>query len=238
VIDLNFRVEYKASISHGYFIHSLFKKEPNEKDFKIAIVPGDMYWYEFDSAEIELAEQQAEAQAGGHSEKAVNKRVVGNLGEYTFEAFLEDFAHPDRWEYLNENARDYRQPEYEPFDFRVNKNQVDVKSTTNLLKMRPTAMVMANAEQNYHTLSEDDAAKIYVFILVDRGVWSIKDSNKGKPDREAALILGWATYEDLHREAFVDVGQLSRKKSGTYLPFNNIYDLLLKLGCTEPYPDL
>lgn len=196
-----------------------------------------MYWYEFDSSEIEIAEQQAEAQAGDRSEKAVNKRVVGNLGEYTFEAFLEDFAHRERWEYLNENARDAGQSEYEPYDFSVNGYQVDVKSTTNLLKMRPTAMVMASTEQNYHTLSEDDAAKIYVFVLIDRGVWPVKDSGKSNPDREAALILGWATYEDLNREAFVDVGQNSRGKSGTYLPFNNIYDLLLKLGCMEPYPD-
>lgn len=196
-----------------------------------------MYWYKFDSAETELAERQAEAQAGGHSKKAVSKRVVGNLGEYTFEAFLEDFAHRDRWEYLNENARDAGQSEYEPFDFNVNGYEVDVKSTTNLLKMNPSAMIMANSEQNFHTLSKDDAAKIYVFVLVDRGVWPVKDSDKKKPDHEAALILGWATYEDLNREAYVEVSQKSRGKSGTYLPFNNIYDLLLKLGCTEPYPD-
>lgn len=200
-----------------------------------------MYWYKFDSAEVELAERQALSQVDGASEDADasrNAKVVGNLGEYAFEAFLGDFAHPDRWEYVNEYARSEGEAEYEPYDFKINGRGVDVKSTTNLLKLHPTAMIMTSSDQPFHTISEDDKCDIYIFVLVDRGIWPLSNTENPSPETEAALIVGWATYDDLNREAFVDVARHSRGTDGVYLPFNDVYEILLRLGCTEPWPDM
>jgi hypothetical protein len=199
-----------------------------------------MYWYEFEPEEIQLAEQQAYSQVsdeGAETEQVLNQKIVGNLGEYAVEAFLEDFAHPDRWEYLNEQARANSETEYQEYDFEVNGNRVDVKTTTNLLKLNPTAMFMSNSDQSYHDIDpgNDSYRDIYIFVLLDRNVWPVFESKPEGPNREVAFIIGWATSNDLQREMFVDAGQKSRPQKGVYLPFNDIYNFLLRLGCTAPH---
>jgi hypothetical protein len=135
-----------------------------------------MYWYPFSEEEEEKAWKQAEAQSEADETDGARK-CVGNLGEIVVQQFLSEYG--EQWSYLNQEALDNQEPEYEDFDFRVGRSgtKVDIKTTSDIRKFDPVAMYYEETQEADrghpgYRVKEDypkvdvSEADIFVFVLI------------------------------------------------------------------------
>jgi len=212
-----------------------------------------MYWYPFAEQEEERASAQADAQAertGADNDDA--RKFVGNLGEIAVEQFFEQFIDGHSWTYLNEEALDNAEPEYNDADFSLTGMDLDVKSTTDVRKFDPVQMIAAGGKRRsasgYPQVEVENESDVYVFVLIssvpdptpnwdgvefdgskDNAVsdWKQKQKEERSGDHVAA-ILGWMFAEEASGELAGNMNMSLGKF--TRISLRDMYELVFRSG--------
>jgi hypothetical protein len=129
-----------------------------------------MYQYTPDEIDRNRAHHQARKQGADD----IDKKRIGNLGEFAFEQFCREFLPAEMWEWQNEDAMRRCNPEsYEGHDFEVFEYEVDVKTSRDVSAFLPESLV----EQD----SEDD-----IIVMV----WH-------RDNEDSLILMGWEHVDTL-----------------------------------------
>lgn len=129
-----------------------------------------MYQYTPDKVDYKRANRQAKEQGADR----IDKKRIGNLGEFAFEQFCREYLPAEMWEWENEDAMRRCNPEsFEGHDFEVFDYKVDVKTSRDVSTFLPETLVEKD--------SEDD-----IIVMV----W-----HRDKED--CLILLGWARVDTL-----------------------------------------
>jgi hypothetical protein len=211
-----------------------------------------MYWYSISDELEEKAWAQADAQAENQGSNGWDgaAKFVGNLGELVIREFFSDTAPEEAWEYLNADAIDNAEPEYNDCDFKIHTGlKIDVKSTVDIRKFSPAYAYVGSedevplgpSEKGFPTVDSDSESDVFIFVLLhtpekpppypDR----VEESTMGWAEKKEhtgnylALVLGWMFTDAFKGEAVSN--HLWQTPSGfTRFYVRELHELLLRTG--------
>lgn len=129
-----------------------------------------MYQYTPDGIDRSRAHHQARKQGADD----VDRKRIGNLGEFAFEQFCREYLPAEMWEWRNEDAMRRCNPEsYDAHDFDVFGYGVDVKTSRDVSAFLPEKLV--------ETDSDDD-----IVVMV----WH-------RDNEDSLILLGWERVDAL-----------------------------------------
>lgn len=130
-----------------------------------------MYRYTPDAVDRQRAHHQAVKQGADD----VDVKRIGNLGELAFEQFCREYLPVELWEWKNEAAMRYCNPEsFSAYDFEVFGYEVDVKTSRDVSAFLPEGI-----------LDSDPDDEIVVMV------WH-------RDNEDSLMLLGWERLETLH----------------------------------------
>ncbi len=129
--------------------------------------------YEFKPDEVDKKRANHQAVKQGATDVSVKR--IGNLGELAFEQFCREYLPVEMWEWKNEDAMRYCNPEsFSKYDFEVFGYEVDVKTSRDVSAFTPKSIV------------ENDPDDDIVVMVWHRDV------------EDSLILLGWERLSTLH----------------------------------------
>jgi hypothetical protein len=208
-----------------------------------------MYWYPLSREEEDRAWDQAKAQAHKYrnSDAADPAKFVGNAGEIAVNEFFKTFAPENTFEYMNSEAIENAEPEFNNCDFTLQRLKIDVKTTVDIRKFSPIhsyesddeGIPLGPAEEGFPSVNPADDTDVFIFVLLNKpeipapvpsdpaeaAGWANTHEHTGD---YIASILGWMFADEFEGEAIGNFIQMDG--NFTRLQTRDLYELLLRSG--------